>query len=161
MGADLWGEPYARLPTGRGDAGRHSPWSCVWRGNPPWFKRNGVPGKARSAYGMALGTATAGPEAALAGRSSDGATRTRRTGDGVGRIATKESGFDKACQQCNIGPCVETDTMRGDMAHVIDFSGRNAAAVETGKGHCPASWPGVGQRQYRSFPACPATWAVK
>ena len=94
-----------------------------------------MPCRARSAYGMALGTATAGPEAALAGRGSDGATRTRRTGDGIGRVATLESGFDKALQRCNIGACVDTGNKRGDMADVIDFSGRNAAAKETGKGY--------------------------
>ena len=44
-------------------------------------------------------------------------------------------GFDKAFQRCNIGPCVETYSMRGDMADVIDFSGRNAAAKERGKGY--------------------------
>ena len=106
----LKGEPSARLTAGRGDhpkrhkpvlrlrrisgdAGRHSPWPSGGRGTSPSINRKGAcPVGHASAYGMALGTATAGPEAASAGRFSDGAQRTRRTGDGLGRVAMRKSG---------------------------------------------------------------------
>ena len=56
-------------------------------------------------------------------------------GRAIGRRTARIKDLTRNFSDCNIGPCVDTYSMRGDMADVIEFSGRSTAAVETGKGY--------------------------